>query len=55
MTLKSVIGSENYNIIERNRILYNWDLSVRIEEEKSECFTRKMTEEEMEMYGVNKH
>jgi hypothetical protein len=55
MTLKSIIGNEDYNIIERNRVLYNWDLSVRIEEERTDCKTRKMTDEEMEMYGVNKH
>jgi hypothetical protein len=56
MTVKSAMGNENWSMIERNRILYNWEISRRIEEEKSECKCRKMTEDEIKKYcgGKNK-
>lgn len=53
MTTKSAMGNENWSMIEHNRILYNWQLSRRIEEEKSECVSRKMTAEEIEKYCGN--
>lgn len=50
-TLKSILGSNNTETLERNFILENFKLAVRVQEEITPCTTRKMTEDEMRIYG----